>query len=499
MRHRRMPTLPARWTDDTLMTRREALAIAGSAAAIGLLGGCGGSGPGLTTAPSGPPQPVPAGPITDATITVGAPTTASLPASFVGLSYEKNKMAQPLFTGGNSDLIALFRRLGSGVLRIGGNSVDETTWAPSGAGQTTGEVAPSDIDALAAFATATGWPVLYGVNFAQSTASAAASEVAYAANALGANLLGIEIGNEPDLYAGKYFASSYSYADWFAGWQSFASAIRTASPGVPLTGPVVASKTTWFTSFAEASTGVVLLSNHYYRANGQSPSSTIDLLVSYPDTRLQSLLTKLETAASGAGLPFRMAETNSFYNGGAPGISDSYASALWVIEHLFTIAAGGGVGVNMHGGGNGPGYTPIADTNGVVSDVRPEYYGLLLFSLAGQGPILATSITAGGLNTSAFTVANSASQRALVVVNADPTQNLAFTATLPSPVSRATLQQLTGPALSATTGAALQGAAVGLDGSLVEGAAYGLAVSGARVTGYVAAASAALVIVHSSS
>jgi len=499
MRYRLIPPFPPGLSREATLTRREAIALVGGAAVGTLLTACGGTATAPKSVSAGPPQPVPTGPITDATITVGAPTGASVPDSFVGLSYEKNRMSVPLFTGSNSDLIGLFRRLGSGVLRIGGNSVDETTWAPNGAGRTSGQVAPSDIDALAAFASATGWPVLYGVNFAQSTAASAASEVAYAVSALGNNLLGIEIGNEPDLYAGHYFASSYSYADWFAGWQSFAAAIRAASPGVPLTGPVVAGNTTWFTSFAAASTGVVLLSDHYYRANGQSPSSTIDLLVSYPDTHLQTELAKLKTAAAGAGLPFRIAETNSFYNGGAPGVSDSYASALWVIEHLFTIAAGGSVGVNLHGGGNGSGYTPIADSNGVVVGARPEYYGVLLFSLAGQGPLLATTIAAGGLNASAFAIANSASQRALVIVNADPTQNLAFTATLPSHVSRATLQQLTGPALSATSGATLQGSAVGIDGALVEQPAYGLTVSGAQVTGYVSPASAALVIVQSSS
>jgi hypothetical protein len=415
---------------------------------------------------------------------------------FVGLSYEKSKLSQPLFTGSNANLIGLFKRLGNGVLRIGGNSVDETNWTPNGAGLTAGQTAPPDVDSLAAFISAVGWPVLYGVNLAQSTPAVAAAEVAYAAKALGPNLLGIEIGNEPDLYAGHYFPSTWTFADYFTLWQSFASAILAQTPGVPLTGPVTADNATWFTSFAQdEGKDIVLLSMHYYRANGQAPTSTIDLLISYPDTNLQKDLVPLNTAAQAAGVPFRMAETNSFYNGGAPNVSDSYGSALWVIDHLFTIAQGGGLGVNLHGGGNGDGYTPIADSSGVVVGARPEYYGLLLCALAGQGPLLGTEISAGSLNTSAFTVQNSASQLSLIVNNKDQTQNLQCTVTCPGSVQSATLQVLTGPSLSATSGVTIQGSPVNPDGSFAPQPSYSLPVSGDSFTGYVPAASAALITI----
>jgi hypothetical protein len=432
--------------------------------------------------------------MTTTTITVSNTQAGSMPSRFVGLSYEKSKLSQPLFSGSNANLIGLFERLGNGVLRIGGNSVDETNWAPNGAGQTSGQTAPPDVDALASFISAVGWPVLYGVNLAQSTPSVAAAEVAYAAKALGANLLGIEIGNEPDLYAGHYFPSTWAFSDYLTLWQSFASAILAQTPGVPLTGPVTAYNSAWFSSFAQnEGKSIVLLSMHYYRANGQSASSTIDLLISYPDTNLQNDLVPLNTAAQAAGVPFRMAETNSFYNGGAPNVSDSYASSLWVIDHLFTIAQGGSVGVNLHGGGNGDGYTPIADNDGVVVEARPEYYGALLCALAGQGPLLATTIDAGSLNTSAYTVQNSSSQVSLIANNKDASQNLQFTATCPSAVKSASMQILTGPALASTAAVTIQGSAVNPDGSFMPQTSYGLTVSDGAFTGYVPAASAALI------
>ena len=44
---------------------------------------------------------------------------ARLPADFLGLSYEKNALAEPHFTPANTVLINLHRNLGAGSLRRG--------------------------------------------------------------------------------------------------------------------------------------------------------------------------------------------------------------------------------------------------------------------------------------------------------------------------------------------------------------------------------------------
>ena len=474
------------------VSRREFFATLGALGAGSFLLGCSGS-----SSPSPlPSQPVPSGPITASTVSISSTQSGTMPPRFVGLSYEKSKLSQPLFSGSNANLIGLFKRLGPSLLRIGGNSVDETNWSPTGPGQTSGETAPSDVNALAGFLSATGWDVLYGVNLAQSTPAAAAAEVAYAAEALGSDLVGIEIGNEPDLYPGHYFPATWTFSDYLALWQSFASAILAQTPEVALTGPVIADNTGWFSSFAQAEgKSVSLLSAHYYRGNGQAPSSTIQDLISYPDTNLENYLAALKPPAAAVGVPFRLAETNSFYNGGAPNVSDSYASALWVIDHLFTIALGGSVGANLHGGGNSSGYTPIADNNGVVVEARPEYYGAFLCTLAGQGPLLATTISAGSLNISGYAVENSPKQWSVILVNKDETQNLHFTVTCPATVVSAAMVVLTGPSLSATSGVTIQGSAVDPDGSFSPQPYYGLGVTGQTFTGYLPAASAVLVSV----
>jgi hypothetical protein len=447
--------------------------------------------------------------MTAASLTVTASATASIGPAFAGLSYEKSSLYEPLFTAANADLIGLFKRLGPSVLRIGGNSVDKNVWTPTGAGQTAGQIAPSDVASVAAFVKATGWQCLYGINLGGSATGAttpalAAGEVAYAAQQFGSSLLGIEIGNECDLYgnSGNYYAGNWSLAQFEALWGQYRTAILATTPGVPLTGPASAgSESSWTVPFGETVTKseIILLTQHYYRANGQSPTSTAAYLVT-PDTTLIGNLATLESGAKAIGVPYRMSECNSFYNGGASGVSDSYASSLWVIDYLFNCVQGGAVGVNFHGGGNSSGYTPIADSSGVVVGARPEYYGVLLFTLAAQGTLYTTQLSAGSLNATAYAVKTAAGGLNLIVNNKDLTQNLQLTALLPQTANTASLLAMTqltsgatAPSLTATSGVTIQGAAVNPDGTFSPGTAYTLSTGSSQIACYVPALSAVLI------
>ena len=397
--------------------------------------------------------------------------------AFAGLSYEKSSVHEPLFTASNSNLIGLFNRIGPSVLSIGGNSVDQTVWNPTDAAQTAEQVAASDIASVAAFVKAVGWQCLYGINLGGSATGAttpalAAQEVAYAHQQFGSFLLGIEIGNECDLYgnSGNYYAGNWSLSQLLTLWEQYRSAILATTPNVPITGPADAgNKSTWTIPFGQAVTKseITLLTQHYHRANGQSPSSTAAYLIT-PDSTLVSDLATLNGGAKSIGIPYRLAECNSVYNGGASGVGDSYASSLWVIDYLFDCALGGAVGVNFHGGGNGTSYTPTADSNGTVLEARPEYYGILFFTLAGQGTLYTTQISAGGLNATAYAVKTTSGGLNIVVVNKDliQKQNLTLTAQLPQSANSATLLELsqlssgaTTPTLTATSGVTIQGQA----------------------------------------
>jgi hypothetical protein len=455
------------------------------------------------------PQPIPGGPLAAVSVTVTNDTEGSIAPTFAGFSYEKTALSEPLFTPSNTNLIAIFKRLGPSVLRIGGNLVDLNVWAPDGPGQTKGHIAPSDVDALAGFLRAAGWQCLYAINLGGAASGAttpalAAAEVAYAAQRLGPSLLGIEIGNECDLFGGEpghFFEGNWSLEKFIALWRQYRAAILAVTPNVAITGPASAGNVTkWTVPFAQTvGNEISLLTQHYYRANGDSPTSTAEFLVT-PDPRLLAQCAQLTAAAKPIGIPWRMSECNSYYHGGAAGVSDSYASSLWVIDFLFNCAQGGASGVNLHTGGNGPGYTPIADKSGTVVETRPEFYGILLFTLAGLGDLQKLKLDAGSLNVTAYALKSDTEGLHLVVVNKDLTKNLQLTAKVPHSASSASLLILTqssggaaAPDLMAKSGVTLQGAVVNADASFAPAPAYTAKIKGAQLTCFVPALSAVLI------
>jgi hypothetical protein len=480
----------SRWSRSTFLHAAGWGAVAGVA-------GCGGAG-GAATPATANATPT-AGPSQTAAITISRTSTSgAVPAALAGLSYEKSKLSSGFFNGANSSLIGCCQRLGPSILRIGGNSVDQTTWTPGGAGSTAGQVAPADISGLAAFAQSAGWRVIYGINLATNTPAAAAAEASVAAQALGGTLFGFEIGNECDLYHSNGLRpSTYTLADFETEWSSYASAIRTSVPNAPLTGPAAAgSAASWTVPFAAAeASSITLLTQHYYRANGQLPTSTLALLLG-GDPNLPAELAQLQAAASAHGISggYRLGEANSFYNGGAPNVSDAYGTALWAIDFLLLNAQNGSAGVNFHGGGNGTGYTPIADASGAVVEVRPVYYGMLFVAQIPSGAMYRTTVTSS-LQLSAYAVAGSNGTTWVVINNKDASNTAVASIALGAPASRAVPLVLAGTGLNATSGTTLGGAGVASNGAWSPLAAAPIAVAGSALTVNVAPASAVLLAI----
>jgi hypothetical protein len=400
-------------------------------------------------------------------ITLGETSGPTIDRRFLGLSYEKNTLATRLFDPADANLVRLFRALGEGVLRVGAYQVDRALWQPNDPGLTAGFTAPADISRLADFIRATGWTVIYGVNLAANDRQASADEAALAATLLGPALLGIEIGNEADIYHSNGLRPrDYQYAQFEREWQAFADAIRARIPGVTLTGPATAFNWRDYTlPFArDHGRDIALLTQHYYRANGLLASSTVALLLQ-PDPALPGMLRSVHAAATEnhIRLGYRLAEANSYSRGGAPNVSSSYGSALWLLDFLITLAREGASGVNLHGGGNGPGYTPIADDGRGPVEARPEYAALLLFSRLAGGRQRRMALETDGLNLSALAASVPDGSTRVLLVNKDA-QRPAFVS-LPGPAREAHLTRLTGLSLDSRAGVTLGGRAVPADGS----------------------------------
>ncbi len=404
---------------------------------------------------------------------------SKVPKSFAGLSYESAQLIHPeFFAAGNRELIALVRTLGpAGVLRIGGNTSAFTTWvagapASGGAGtddaagyspdrgakatvQTPGmfRITPRAIDNLAGFLRATGWQLLYGLNLRHGTPALAAEEAAYVAKACGPMLLGLQLGNEPDLFrhddgggdGGK--GSLWTYEEFLPQWRAMYAAVHARLPGVPIEGPD--SSEGWASRFAaEAHGSIAALTAHYYAEGPPTdPRMTIEYLL-HPGERLQRDVYAAMAVAKTYGLPFRLAEGNSCYNGGKPGVSDTFASALWAGDFMLDLANRGAVGVNLHGGGMGV-YTPIATDTAGQSSARPDYYGLWLAAqFAGSEMVRVDAPEAGAANVTVY-AGSTGKGLFLAAFNKGPD---AVQLVLSGTPAQGQLTRLTAPSLESTTG-----------------------------------------------
>jgi hypothetical protein len=451
--------------------------------------------------------------------------TAILDSRFASLSFEKDSINRsPVYLGpDNTDLIGLLNSLGGGVLRIGANSVDETTWTPDGAGQTSGQVAPVDIQNFAGMIhRCPAWRVIYGVNFLSEDGSSAspalaAAEAANAAQQLGWQLLGFEIGNEPDLYGNGITydiflnGGTLSNGTQFTGWNAYAAAIRAAVPHAVFTGPAASSDGKgWSEEFAASEAGkIALLTEHYYISNYSSAAPSISGMLTFPSPHLVTALENLQAAAMANSMPFRIDECNSYFASKNPaGVANAFASALWAIDFIFTNAQYGSSGVNFHNTGDTSGYAAIGESDSVVKAVQPLYYGLFfvanIFREARRGALLQSTLTVSGVALTAWVVGTD--RGTCVVLNNKDTTNAASVTIsgFRSPAFRASVMTLasagtTPTAQLANLGIYNSGSPITFAGEPValDGQWYGIPsevpVSGDSVTVTVAAASAALV------
>jgi hypothetical protein len=437
---------------------------------------------------------------------VSSSTSGTVGTDFAGFSYEKWDIGNRLFTG-STPLVGAFQRLGPSLLRLGANYVDLTPWNSTGSGGSGSEIAPSDVDQLAAFLKATGWKALYGIgcftngNTASSqhnTPANAASEAAYVAQALGTSLWAFEIGNEPNHYNGDAETVSQFDSTFF---DSFVSAIKAAVPKAVFAGPGPGHKDSFGVSFASAEgSKIIALTDHYYYASAipTSKQPTVppasNLLTEATDVASEQAMRNAQVS-NHIG-QWRMTEANTYFMGGLKGASDAFYAALWVLDFLYDMAANGGSGANIHGGTttqfglNGTLlYSPIdfgTPAGSTPVNLRPLYYGMYLFTLAGPGALHTASVS-GGLNITAYGIGNN-----VILVN--KTSNaLAATVNLPAAPRSAAQIVLTAPMLSSTSGQMVGGASISVDGS-VSPQARTCSISGNSVLAVVPGNSAAVLI-----
>jgi hypothetical protein len=141
-------------------------------------------------------------------------------------------------------------------------------------------------------------------------------------------------------------------------------------------------------------------------------------------------------------------------------------------------------------------YEPIKENGGVVVQVQPEYYGMLLFTQAGVGSMVSATVSTSAQYFTAWAVKTNGST-SVVLNNRNASSGVSATVDLGSAVSSASAIFLestpTGNLTAAAGNVTLAGAQVSVAGDWPRNAPYTQTVSGNTVSVYVPAASAALV------
>ncbi len=439
------------------------------------------------------PQPASAQPTpANVSATVGStPTGQPLPSGFVGLSLEYSALSS--YAGRNPKavnpvLIHLIRNLAPGqrpILRIGGDSTDSTWWPIHGWKRPAGidyTLTSGWLNVAKTVAGALGARMIMGINLAADLPKLAAAEGQALVAGIGRRYIeAFEIGNEPDVYGmfpwyqTKHGRDVYSrpgsydlseYVDQFSRW-------RTALPSLPLAGPAFA-ELNWLgglPQFIDAEQGLRIVTLHRYplRACLTDPSApgypTIaSLLSDQASAGIAQAVAPYVGTAHAHGLSFRVDEMNSASCSGKFGVSNTFASALWVLDTLFNLADAGVDGVNIHSL-PGAAYAPFWFTHRRgrwEAFVRPEYYGMLLFAQAFPpgAKLLPVSVSPSG-PLKVWATRDSAGHVRVVVINKDPANAYDVSLQVPGLNGEAQLERLQAPSAASTNGVTLGGQTFG--------------------------------------
>jgi hypothetical protein len=423
------------------------------------------------------------------------PSGPAMPEGFVGVSFEVRAVHQ--YTGNNPlaidpVLLNLLKGLApdqAPIIRIGGNSTDDSWWPLKGM------IPPGGIY----YPITTGWlrttkalaadlnaKLILGINLAAGRPAIAAAEGRAFVSGIGSKYIdALEIGNEPNLYSGfswykdrnghvyRSRARSYNFADYIQQFKQWAQVL----PNVRLAGPA-ASNPTWMAQlgkFVTAAPRLGLVTYHRYplRACTTDPSdptfpSIPNLLADSSSTGLAAGVKSFVAVAGRHHLPLRIGEMNSASCEGAKGVSDTFASALWALDTMFNFAKVGVQGVNFHmlPGSNYELFTPSQTASGSwQAFVHPEYYGLALFAQAFPPGAQLLNVTAPSGPTKVWATKAADGTIHVVVINQDPANEHDVAVTVPGQTTPGTLESLTAPSVSATSGVALGGQTFGSETS----------------------------------
>jgi hypothetical protein len=249
---------------------------------------------------------------------------------FVGLSFEIRDVlagtnGNHFFSPDNKRLIATFKTLGIRSLRVGGNTADRATIPMP---------TTADVDNLFAFAKKAGVKIIYTLRLNQGNAEAAAEMAAYIQQHYVKQLDCFVVGNEPN----TYFTN---YPSYFTQWKAYAAQITSNVPEARFCGPSVSpGHEKWSAQLASDRAGdshLKFISQHDYpggdaRKVTNAAAGRDKILSPSIDAHYATFASHFVPVVASNGFACRFEEANSFYDGGAQDVSDTFAAALWALD-----------------------------------------------------------------------------------------------------------------------------------------------------------------------
>lgn len=404
-------------------------------------------------------------------------------SSFVGVSIEYPTL--PSYAGDDPRAInPVFEELVRNLapkqrpsLRISGASADRSWWPiphhtrPAGVSYA---ITSRWIAVASALSRRLHARLILGLNLEAGDLSLTAGEERALAGGIGRQQIdAFEIGNEPELYTRPYFRRGRRrFSGRSRGWsfpafeREFSRTAHTIA-AVPLAGPDTGSPR-WIADldrFLGDEPRVSLATVHSYplKRCGSSPVTPNQLLTVGTARGPAEYLARYADVAHRHGARLRVDEMNAVSCGGAPGVSDAFAAALWAPDALFQMARVGIDGVNIHS--NPASYGRLFSFRHYHGSwrarVKPEYYGLVLFARAA--PPGSRLLKISGASDPALRVwatrAPDGRLRVLVINEGNGADTLGVT--IPGATSRAKLERLLAPSVGARAGITLAGQSFG--------------------------------------
>jgi hypothetical protein len=412
------------------------------------------------------------------------PPGRTVPNMFMGYSIEWGLIGRMIrhHDGRFKAMVRSIKQLeqftGPMLLRIGGNSEDEAAYDLPADGHLPPfvhiNIIRRTLVRMKELAKATGCQYVIGLNLGVNKPALAVRLVKAAERYVGRHhIAAFEIGNEADFLGrfGRWWKHN-NYHMYLRRWTRYYHAIGPYLGKIKIEGPAFGGGG-WLKDLPsylrDEHSRLTIVSLHRYPLgapikNPHSPqfASIANLLKPGTADQFAVEMRRVIRVAAPYRLPVRFGEMNSAWGGGKEGVSNTFASTLWVATTLLDIARVGGAGVNLHmsqGIDQFSGwYGPLRFGSDGHLHRMPEYFGMVAAAdvLQKNGrPVKIRLHTR--LNVSGFAFVDPHHTLRVAIINRTSSVNFQVHLGLPEGLKLVRAYQVTAPSLRATSGVSVTG------------------------------------------